>query len=145
MAMAKFYNQINPRLLLPGILLLLIVLAVISRYDQASGQKVGEFKINLRTEPNPAAVGEVTLIASIRERNGQLSKEASVWFTYFQRPPEYMVPHEGYAIKVAATAAENDTYQAKVNFDRAGVWKVAVILRVPSREEVVAWFDVMVK
>ncbi len=143
--MTKSSKQINPRLLLPGILLLLVVLAFIFRYDQASGQKVGELKISLRTEPNPAAVGEVTLITRIRNRDSELPKEASVWFTYFQRPPEYMVPHEGYAIKVAATSVENGVYQARANFVRAGVWKVAVILRVPGREEVIAWFDVVVK
>jgi membrane fusion protein, copper/silver efflux system len=96
----------------------------------------GNLKLRLRTEPEPAKVGEDTLRIEVRDARGQPVTDATLALEYTMDMPGMMID------KAQAIHTGRGVYEAKIRLTMAGPWGVTVSIQRPGQAEVRERFTV---
>jgi RND family efflux transporter, MFP subunit len=96
----------------------------------------GELKLRIRTEPEPAKVGDNTLRIEVKDARGQPITNATLTLEYTMDMVGMMID------KAPASHTKEGVYEARVRFTMAGPWGVTVSIQRPRQAEVRARFTV---
>jgi membrane fusion protein, copper/silver efflux system len=96
----------------------------------------GDFRLRLRTQPDPAKVGDNRLRIEVKDTRGQPVTDAILTLDYTMDMPGMMIE------KAQASHAGGGVYEAKLRFAMAGPWGVTVGIQRPGQAEVRERFTV---
>jgi Cu(I)/Ag(I) efflux system membrane fusion protein len=96
----------------------------------------GDLRLRLRTQPDPAKVGDNTLLIEVKDTRGQPVTDATLTLDYTMDMPG--MPIE----KAQALHLGEGIYEAKVRLTMAGPWGVTVSIQRPGQAEVRERFTV---
>lgn len=99
---------------------------------------VGNLKLRVSTQPQPAKLGDNTLRIEVKEAQDKPVTDAVVALEYTMDMPGMMID------KAEAKHAGEGVYEAPVRFSMAGPWGVTVSMRRPGQAEVRERFTVQV-
>jgi Cu(I)/Ag(I) efflux system membrane fusion protein len=96
----------------------------------------GDFRLRLRTQPDPAKVGDNRLRIEVKDTHGQPVTDAILTLDYTMDMPGMMIE------KAQASHAGGGVYEARLRFAMAGPWGVTVGIQRPGQAEVRERFTV---
>jgi Cu(I)/Ag(I) efflux system membrane fusion protein len=96
----------------------------------------GDLRLRLRTQPDPAKVGDTTLRIEVKDTRGQPITNAILTLDYTMDMPGMMID------KAQASHAGGGVYEVKLRFAMAGPWGVTVGIQRPGQAEVRERFTV---
>jgi Cu(I)/Ag(I) efflux system membrane fusion protein len=96
----------------------------------------GDLRLRLRTQPDPAKVGDNRLRIEVKDTRGQPITNATLSLEYTMDMPGMMID------KAQASHAGEGIYEAKLRFAMAGPWGVTVSIQRPGQAEVRERFTV---
>ncbi len=97
---------------------------------------IGDLRLRISTEPEPAKVGDTTLRIEVKDARGQPVTDATFTLDYTMDMPGMMID------KAQASHAGGGIYEAKLRFAMAGPWGVTVSIQRPGQAEVRERFTV---
>ena len=101
-------------------------------------KQVGDLRVRVSTEPDPAQLGNNTLRLEVTDAQGQPVPDAAISLEYTMDMPGMMID------KAQASHTRGGVYEAKVRFTMAGPWGVTVSIQRPGQAEVRERFTVQV-
>ena len=96
----------------------------------------GDLRLRLRTQPDPAKVGDNRLRIEVKDTRGQPVTDAILTLDYTMDMPGMMIE------KAQASHAGGGVYEARLRFAMAGPWGVTVGIQRPGQAEVRERFTV---
>jgi Cu(I)/Ag(I) efflux system membrane fusion protein len=99
---------------------------------------VGDLRVRVSTEPDPAQLGNNTLRLEVTDAQGQPVTDAAIALEYTMDMPGMMID------KATAKHVSNGDYEAQVRFTMAGPWGITVSIQRPGQAEARERFTVQV-